>query len=158
MALLTFAMGFMQDGISEMVSKSVAKEPHVDGLLVGLLSAITLLFVIVYYYYVKRLDITKKIAAQPLMQSIHKVLFNGYFVEFFIHYFAKNIVVGSFAKTLNWIDLHIVDAIVNAIPKVSQKINAQALKTDRGLMSDSSGAMVIGLYVILVLILVGGVA
>jgi len=157
MAVATFAMGFMQDSIAEMVSGKSFEEPHVEGLLVGLLSAIALLAFIVYYYYVKRLDITKKIAQQPLMKAIHKVLFNGYFVEFFIHYFAKNIIVGSVAKTFNWIDINIVDATINGSKNFVKIIKGYLMKTHTGQTSDNSGVMLFGLLLMLVIVLVGGV-
>lgn len=157
MAVATFAMGFMQDGIAEMVSGKSFEEPHVAGLLVGLLSAIALLAFIVYYYYVKRLDITKKIAQQPLMKAIHTLLFNGYFVEFFIHYFAKNIIVGSVAKTFNWIDMHIVDAGVNNSKNLANRVKLILSKTHTGYTSDNSGAMLLGLVLIFVIVFVGGV-
>jgi len=156
MAVATFIMGFYQEGIQELVSGSVAKEEHVDGLLVGLLSAISLLALIVFYYYNKRLDLTKKIAAQPLMKSIHKILFNGYFVEFFIHYFAKEIVVKSFAKTVNWIDVHVIDAGVNASVSVAKGAKKLASKTDTGYASNNSGAMIVGVLILLVVLFIGG--
>ena len=157
MAVATFSMGFMQGEIAEMVSAKNFEEPHVEGLLVGLLSVIALLAFIVYYYYVKRLDITKKVAQQPLMRAIHKVLFNGYFVEFFIHYFAKTIVVGSFAKTINWIDIHIVDAGVNNSKSLANRVKITLSKTHTGYTSDNSGAMLLGLVLIFVVVLLGGV-
>jgi NADH-quinone oxidoreductase subunit L len=158
MAVATFAMGFMQGGIAEMVSGKSFEEPHVKGLLVGLLSVITLLALIVYYYYVKRLDITKKIAQQPLMKAIHTVLFNGYFVEFFIHYFAKNIVVGSVAKTFNWIDVNIVDAAINGSKNFVKILKGYLMKTHTGQTSDNSGVMLLGLVLMLFVVLVGGVS
>ena len=158
MALATLVMGFSQEYIAKLVSGEVFHEPQVDSLLFGLLSTITLIFVITYYYYVKRLDITKKIAAQTLMKSLHKLLFNGYFVEFFIHYFAKQIVLNSLAKTINWIDINIVDAAVNATLTISRRLNKLVRKTDRGLMSDSSGAMLMGMVILLFILLIRGIA
>ena len=157
MAATTLIMGFTQEGIAELVSGGISEEPHVAGLVFGLLSAITLLIVIVYYYYVKRLDITKKVAAQPLMKAIHKLLFNGYFVEFFIHYFAKNIVVNSIAKTMNWIDTHIVDALINGSKDGAAKVKHYLSQSYTGYTSDNSGAMVLGVLLLLVIVLIGGV-
>lgn len=156
MAITTFTMGFFQEGIGELVSSKSVDALHVEGLLVGLLSAIGLLALIIYYYYVKRLDITKKIAAQPLMKSIHSLLFNGYFVEFFIHYFSKNIVVGNFAKTINWIDINIIDATVNNTKIFAQYIKRILMKTHTSYTTDNSGAMLFGVVILLVAILAGG--
>jgi len=157
MAVTTFMMGFFQEGIAEMVGVKEGHEAHVDGLVFALLSAISLLALIVYYYYVKRLDITKKIASQPLMKAIHTLLFNGYFVEFFIHYFAKNIVVGSFAKTINWIDVNVVDALINNSTNLAKRVKNYLSKTHTGYTSDNSGAMLLGLLLLFVVVLIGGV-
>ena len=127
-----------------------------DGLLVGLLSVIAILAYLVYYYYVRRLDITKKISAQPLMKSVHTVLFNGYFIEFFIHYFSKNVVVNSFAKTINWIDINIIDATVNVTVKLTSKIKFMFRKTHSGYASDNSGAMILGVFILLLALFIGG--
>jgi len=139
-----------------LVSGNAVEELHVEGLLVGLLSAITMLALIIYYYYVKRLDITKKIAAQPLMKSIHTVLFNGYFVEFFIHSFSKNIVVGSLAKTINWIDVNLIDKTVNSTKISAQNVKRIFMKTHTSYTTDNSGAMLLGVVVLLLALLVGG--
>jgi len=157
MAAATFVMGFFQEDIARLVSGEVHEELHVEGLLFGLLSAIALLALIVYYYYVKRLDITKKIASQPLMKSIHSVLFNGYYVEFFIHYFSKNIFVNSWAKTVNWVDTNVVDATVNVTKTVAQSIKRILMKTHTSYTTDNTGAMLFGVLVLMVVILVGGV-
>ena len=90
------------------------------------------------------------------MKSIHKILFNGYFVEFFIHYFAKEIVVKSFAKTVNWIDVHVIDAGVNASVTVAKGAKKLASKTDTGYASNNSGAMIVGVLILLVVLFIGG--
>jgi len=156
MALATFVMGFYQEEIAELVTGKGAKEEHIDGLFIGLMSAIALLATIVFYYYHKRLDLVEKISAQPLMKALHKLLFNGYYVEFFIHYFAKEIVVGSVAKTISWVDKHIVDATINATVVVAQKTRAIFAKTDTGYVSYNSGAMIVGVLVLLLLLFIGG--
>jgi len=156
MAVATFVMGFYQEDIQTLVSGSVAHEEHIEGLFISLMSAIVLLALLVFYYYNKRLDLVKKIAAQPLMHSIHKVLFNGYFVEFFIHYFAKEVVVKSFAKTMAWVDKNIIDAAVNGSVGVAKYAKTQADKTDSGYVSDNSGMMIAGVFVLLVILFVVG--
>ncbi len=156
MAIATLMMGFYQDGIAELVSGSVPKEEHISGLFIGLISSISLLALIVYYYFVKRLDLTKKIAAQPLMRAIHKVLFNGYFIEFFIHYFAREVIVGGVAKAMHWVDMHIVDAIVNATVKVAQRVKSLFAKLHTGYASDNSGAMAFGVLLLVVILFIGG--
>ena len=157
LAIITLIMGFFQENIGELVSGKVVLERHIDGLIFPLLSAIILLFLIVYYYYVKRVDILKKVAAQPLMRAIHKLLFNGYFIEFLIHYFVKNIVVESFAKAIFWVDKHIIDAGVDSIAKISQKIHSWFMQLKSDEVSGNTGAMMIGLIILLVALFIGGV-
>jgi len=156
MAITTLTLGFFQDDIAKLVSGKVYEEPHVEYLLVSLLSAIVFVAFIIYMYYVKRLDITKKVASQPLMKAIHKVLFNGYYVEFFIHYFSREVVVGAGAKTINWIDTNLVDASVNGVKTLTQKIYRLFGKTHSGYAGDNSGAMIIGLLILLVILISGG--
>ena len=156
MAVATLLMGFFQGSIAEMVSGEAFEEPHVTGLFFGLMAGITLLLLIVYYYYVKRPDITAKIAAQPLMKTIHGILFNGYYIEKMIFWFTHNVVIESFAKTINWIDIHIVDAAVNGMIDLSQKVTRIFAHTHSGRVGDNSGAMALGLLLLLVAMLAGG--
>ncbi len=156
MALVTFVLGFFQEQLALLVGAETPFEEHIKGLAISILSGVAFLALIVYYYYVKRLDITKKVAAQPLMQAIHKVLFNGYFIEFFIFYFSKNFILNAFAKSINWIDRHIVDAGVNAVETVSTKIYKLFGKTHSGYSGDNMGVMMVGLLILVVSLFVGG--
>jgi len=156
MAVATLLMGFFQGSIAEMVSGKAFEEPHVTGLFFGLMAGIALLLLIVYYYYVKRPDITEKIAAQPLMKTIHGILFNGYYIEKMIFWFTHNVVIESFAKTINWIDRHIVDAAVNGMTGLSQRVTGMFLHTHSGRVGDNSGAMALGLLLLLAAMVAGG--
>ncbi|WP_456453344.1 NADH-quinone oxidoreductase subunit 5 family protein, partial [Hydrogenimonas sp.] len=109
MALATLVMGFFQNEIAEMVGGSPLEAPHVPYLPASLLAGIALLAWLVWYYYAKRPDLTEKIAAQPLMQTIHKVLFNGYYIEYLVHRFVRGFVVGGLARALHWGDAKLVD-------------------------------------------------
>ena len=156
MAVATLLMGFFQGSIAEMVSGKAFEEPHVTGLFFGLMAGIALLLLIVYYYYVKRPDITEKIAAQPLMKTIHGILFNGYYIEKMIFWFTHNVVIESFAKTINWIDRHIVDAAVNGMTGLSQRVTGLFSHTHSGRVGDNSGAMALGLLLLLAAMVAGG--
>jgi len=156
MAVATLAMGFFQNDIARMVSGKALPEAHLTGLIVGLLAGIALLGLIVYYYYVKRLDITEKIAAQPLMKTIHGILFNGYYIEKMIFWFTHSVIVESVAKTINWIDRHIVDAAVNGAVTLSQKVTGAFGHTHSGRAGDNSGAMVFGLLLLFAAMMAGG--
>ncbi len=156
MAVATLVMGFFQNDIARMVSGKALPEAHMTGLIVGLLSGIALLALIVYYYYVKRPDITEKIAAQPLIKTIHGILFNGYYIEKMIFWFTHNVIIESFAKTINWIDHHIVDAAVNGAVTLSQKVTGMFGHIHSGKVGDNSGAMAFGLLLLLAAMMVGG--
>ena len=156
MAVATLLMGFFQESIAEMVSGKAFEEPHVAGLFIGLMGGILLLAVIVYYYYVKRPDLTEKIAAQPLMKTLHGILFNGYYIEKMIFWFTHNVIIDSFAKTINWIDYHIVDAAINGTVALSQKVYRLFGHTHSGRVGDNSGAMALGLLLLLAAMIAGG--
>lgn len=157
MAFVTLILGFIQGNIAEFVSGNIPKEAHIDGLLFWLLGAIFFLAFLSYFYYIKRLDITQKIAQQPLMKSIHSVLLNGYFIEFFIHYFAREVVIGSFAKAISWSDKNIVDASVNGVVTLMQKTKRLFLSYESPNSSSNSGAMLFGVVVLLLVLFIGGV-
>jgi NADH-quinone oxidoreductase subunit L len=157
MAFATFVMGFMQGSIVSMVGGDISQEGHIEGLVFWLLSIIALLLFLVYFYYVKRLDITKKLASQPFMGAIHKVLYNGYFVEYYIHYFSREVIVGGVSKAINWVDIHIVDAMVNGMVGISKNISRVFEKTHTGYVGDNSGFMIIGVFLLMVAIYIGGV-
>ncbi len=142
--------------MAEYITGKAYEEAHVAGLTVSLLSGIVLLALIVYYYYVKRLDLTEKIASQPLVGAINKVLLNGYYVEYMIHWFSKNIMVESVSKGIAWSDHKVVDASVNATVPLSKRIAKQFAKMQSSVVGNNSGAMVIGLLLLLVALIVGG--
>ena len=156
MAVMTFVMGFYQDSIMELVSGKIYEEPHIKGLVLSILSAIIFVGFVLYLYYVKRLDIVKKVAAQPFMQAIHQVLFNGYYVEFFIYYFSREVVVGGIAKMIQWIDIYVVDATINATVGVSQEVAKLLKKSESDLAGDNSGVMIVGLLLLLIVLYIGG--
>ena len=71
--------------------------------------------------------------------------------------YTKNIFVGSFAKTINWIDTNIIDKAVNNTKTSAQNIKRIFMKTHTLYTTDNSGAMLFGVVVLLVAILAGGV-
>ena len=155
MAVVTLALGFYQKELSSFITGKEVHEVHINYLLPALLAAIFIVAFIVYKFYKSRPDARNKLASQPLMKSIHQVLYNGYYVEQMITWFVKNIVVNSVAKTINWIDIHIVDGAINAMLTLTQKIFMLLSKTATSKVSNQAGVMMIGLFSILVIILIG---
>ena len=156
MAVVTLLLGFFQEQLAHYITGVEFHEAHIDGLVPFLLISITILALLVYYFYVRNPERTAKIAAQPLMKTIHQVLFNGYYVEQMITWFAKSIVVGSIAKTVNWIDRYIVDAAVDGTVRLSHAVFTLFGRTHSAKAGDQAGAMVMGGVLILAVILIGG--
>jgi NADH-quinone oxidoreductase subunit L len=157
MATATFVLGFFQENIVHFFTGKAWHEAHVAGMLPLLIIALILLFGTVYYFYNRRLDLTAKLAAQPLMQTLHRVLFNGYYVEAMIHWFVGNIVLGFIAKGIHFIDRYIIDAFVNGSVAAARFSASQLKKTDTGKSGDYAGFMVIALGVLVFVVLLGGI-
>jgi len=155
MAVTTLALGFYQEQLAHFITGKEVHEAHVDYLLPLLLGAIFLLAFVVYKFYKSRPDARDRLAAQPLMKAIHKVLLNGYFVEQMITWFVKSFILNSFAKSIHWIDVHIIDAAVNGMLKLSHTIHILFESTTTSKVSNQAGVMLLGLLVILSIIFIG---
>jgi len=120
------------------------------------MGSILVLGLIVYYYYNRRLDLTEKISSHPLMKSIHGVLFNGYYIEYLVHWLTHNVIIDAFAGTVNWIDRHIIDAAVNGMTGLSRRITGWFTLSYSGRAGDNSATMTAGLLLLLLAVFVGG--
>ena len=158
MAVATLVMGFMQDAIAEMVSGGPLEIHHVPGLLPFMLVSIALLAWLVWYYYARRLDLVEKIAAQPLMQTIHKLLFNGYYIEYLILWFTRNFIVQSFARAAHWCDRRLVDGTVDGSLPFSRRVTALFARVRTRRSGENAGAMALGLLLLMAALLMGGAA
>ena len=156
MAVVTLLLGFFQEPLARMVSGETLEAPHLDGLFIGLMGSILVLGLIVYYYYNRRLDLTEKISSHPLMKSIHGVLFNGYYIEYLVHWLTHNVIIDAFAGTVNWIDRHIIDAAVNGMTGLSRRITGWFTLSYSGRAGDNSATMTAGLLLLLLAVFVGG--
>jgi hypothetical protein len=92
------------------------------------------------------------------MKTIHGILFNGYYIEYIIHWVVEHVIVQSVAKTVHWVDEHIVDASVNGVVGVSRKISKLFGYTYSPKVGDNSGVMAVGLLLLLLAMILGGVA
>ena len=158
MAAATLLMGFIQEPIAEMVSAEALEEPPIPGLAVGLLTGIAILAWLVWFYYVRRPDVRDKVAAQPLMQVLHRLLFNGYYIERLIFWLTQNFVIGSLAKGVHWSDRRLVDGAVNATLPLSRRISSalDRLRTVRS--GENAGAMALGVALLMAALMLGGAA
>ena len=156
MAVVTLVLGFFQTPLAAYFTNGAFEAPHVAGLLPFLLSALTLVLLLVYYFYVRRPDLTEKVAAQPLMKSLHQVLFNGYYIEAMITWLSKTVIIGAVARTVSWIDRHIVDAAVNGSVPSLRTVSVLFKRTHSGRIGDYAGAMLLGgTAIVLILIFTG---
>jgi NADH-quinone oxidoreductase subunit L len=157
MATVTLFLGFYQEDLATYITSKEFHELHVNYLLPSILATIAILFFIVYKFYKKRPDLRDKLAAQPLMKSIHQVLFNGYFIEAMITWFAKNIVVNSLAKFINWVDKNIIDGFINGFLSTSNKLFLLLGNTHSIKVSNQAGAMMLGALIIIAFIYIGSI-
>ncbi len=153
MALITLGLGLYQSEAAEFITGEPYVQPHVDGLLIGLFIGLGLLALIVFGLYYKGLKLTEKISNHPFLKIFHQLLFNGYYVEYMITWFSKNIIVASVAKAATWIDLHIIDAIVNGSVGLTQALFKRLKVTQTGLIGDYAGMMVAGLAALTILMI-----
>ena len=158
MALITFALGFFQNELAHFITNKEQTEAHVAWLLPFMMICISLLAFFVYYFYRRKPNLRDKISAQPLMKTIHQVLFNGYYIEKMITWFAKNIVVNIIAKSINWSEKHIIDKAVNNTTTISHYIFTTFGKTHSVKVSNQAGAMLLGALAIVVVIFIGSLS
>jgi len=130
------------------------EEPHVKGLLVGLLLGMATLFAIVVGLYVKGMGLLEKISKHRFMQIIHQLLFNGYYVEAGITYLSKNVIVNGVAKSLRWVDTNMIDWLVNATVPFANKIFKFFRIGHTGRIGDYMGTFAIGVTIIVIAILI----
>jgi NADH-quinone oxidoreductase subunit L len=76
----------------------------------------------VTYKFYTNLEMIQKLHSQPFLNIVHKILFNGYYVQSFITFVSKNIVVNGVSKALFWSDRKVVDGAVNGSVPVSKSI------------------------------------
>jgi NADH-quinone oxidoreductase subunit L len=157
MATLTLILGFFQKELAEFITGEKYHSLHVSGLIVLMLSVIFVLALIIYYFYSRRADLRDKVSAQPLMKSIHQILFNGYYIERMINWFAKSIVVEIVAKSINWVEKNIIDALVNGVVHVTHTGFTLLGRTHSAKVSNQAGGMILGLTLIVIVIFIRSV-
>jgi len=154
LAFVTLGIALYQTNAVEYIVGHEIEEPHVKGLLVGLLLGMTTLFMIVVGLYVKGMNLLEKISKHRFMQIIHQVLFNGYYVEAGITYLSKNVIVNGVAKSLRWVDTNIIDWLVNATVPAANGIFKGFRIGHTGKIGDYIGTFAIGVAIIVVAILI----
>jgi len=154
LAFITLGISLYQTDAIEFIVGHEIEEPHVKGLLVGLLLGMATLFAIVVGLYVKGMNLLEKISKHRFMQIIHQVLFNGYYVESGITYLSKNVIVNGVAKALRWVDTNIIDWLVNATVPAANGVFKAFRIGHTGRIGDYIGTFAIGVAIIVVAILI----
>jgi len=75
-----------------------------------------------------------------------------------ITWFVKNIVVGTMAKSINWSEKHIIDGAVNGSVPLSRTLFHAFGKTHSSQVSNQSGAMVLGVLLLIITLFVGSLS
>ncbi|KIM06984.1 MAG: 2-hydroxyacid dehydrogenase [Sulfurovum sp. FS08-3] len=156
MAALTLLMGFYQEELKHFIDAKEAHEAHMGWLMPLLFVLMALLVGVVYLFYFRRADVRDKLAAQPLMKSIHQVLFNGYYIEKMIFWFAHTMVVQGIARAIFWFDRYVVDAFIDAVPKIAKSITDTLGKTHNVAVGYQSSVMLLGVVIVLFVLLLKG--
>ncbi|NPA88306.1 NADH-quinone oxidoreductase subunit L [Caminibacter pacificus] len=154
LAFVTLFIAIWQSDIIHYIVGKEVVEPHVAGLTAFMLTGMLVIFLIVVGLYVKGLNLLYKIASHHFVQTIHQVLFNGYYVEAMITWISKNIIVNAIAKAARWFDTYVIDWLVNATVPASYGIY-KAFKTGHsGKIGTYMGQFVLGVAIIVIAILI----
>jgi NADH-quinone oxidoreductase subunit L len=153
LAFVTLAISLFQSDIVHYIVGKEVEEPHVAWLTAFMLSGMAILFAIVVWLYVKKLDLLQKITSHQFMKTIHNILFNGYYMEAMITWISKNIIVNSIARGFRWFDTFVIDWLVNATVPMTRAFYRFFKKGHSGEIGGYIGQMVIGIAIIVIAIL-----
>jgi len=154
LAFLTLFISIWQSDIVHYIVGKEVIEPHVPGLAAFMLTGMLIIFLIVVGLYVKGLNLLYKIASHHFVQTIHQVLFNGYYVEAMITWISKNIIVGAIAKSMRWFDTYVVDYIVNKTVDMTRFVYNIFKAGHSGKIGTYMGQFVLGVAIIVIAILI----
>ncbi|MEO1958101.1 MAG: NADH-quinone oxidoreductase subunit L [Nautiliaceae bacterium] len=154
LAFLTLFISIWQSDIIRYITGGEVVEPHVAGLTAFMLTGMLILFLIVVGLYVKGLNLLYKISSHHFVQTIHQVLFNGYYVEAMITWVSKNIIVGAIAKSARWFDTYVVDYIVNKTVNFTYAVYKIFRAGHSGKIGTYMGQFVLGVAIIVIAILI----
>lgn len=155
LAFITLFISFWQSDIIHFILNGKEEvEPHLLGLTAFMLSGMVIIFSIVVAIYTKGLKLLYKIASHHFMQTIHQVLFNGYYVEKMITWVSKNIVVNALARAARWFDTYVIDYLVNATVPATYGVYRAFKLGHSGKIGTYMGQFVLGVAIIVIAILI----
>ncbi|EJF06182.1 NADH:ubiquinone oxidoreductase subunit 5 (chain L)/multisubunit Na+/H+ antiporter, MnhA subunit [Thiovulum sp. ES] len=127
MATATTLMGIFYEDILHFLNYH-SEHPPVEFQIVAVASILFLGYATFKFY--SNLEMIHKLYSQPFLNIVHKVLYNGYYVQAFITFVSKNIVVNGISKALFWSDRKVVDGAVNKTVPISQNIFVNFTKVE----------------------------
>jgi NADH-quinone oxidoreductase subunit L len=155
LAVVTLFIAIWQsDIVSFVLNGREMVEPHIAGLTAFMLTGMLIIFLIVVGLYVKGLNLLYKIASHHFVQTIHQILFNGYYVEKMITWISKTIVVNSVAKAARWFDTNVIDYLINATVPATHGVYNVLKSGHSGKIGTYMGQFVIGVAIIVIAILI----
>ena len=155
LAVITLFISIWQGDIVHFILNGKEEvEPHIAGLTAFMLTCMLILFLIIIGLYVRGLNLLYKIASHHFVQTIHQILFNGYYVEKMITWISKTIVVNSLAKAARWFDTNVIDYLVNATVPGTQGVYKVFKAGHSGKIGTYMGQMVVGVAIIVIAILI----
>jgi len=154
LAFVTLFISIWQSGIIHYIVGKEVVEPEIEGLTAFMLTSMLIIFLIVVGLYLKGLNLLYKIVSHHFVQTIHHVLFNGYYLEAMITWISKNIFVNALAASARWFDTYIIDYVVNATVPFTQKVYNLFKMGHTGRIGAYMGQFVIGVAIIVISILI----
>jgi len=154
LAFITLFISIWQMDIVHFIVGKEVVEPHVAGLAAFMLTGMVVIFLIVVGLYVKGLNLLYKIASHHFVQTIHQVLFNGYYVEAMITWISKNIIVNAIAASVRWFDTYVIDFVVNKTVDMTRLVYVGFRAGHSGKIGTYMGQFVLGVAIIVIAILI----
>ncbi len=155
LAVVTLFIAIWQSDIVHFVLNGKEEvEPHIVGLTAFMLTGMLILFLVAVGLYVKGLNLLYKIVSHHFIQTIHQILYNGYYVERMITWISKTIIVNSIAKAARWFNINVIDYTVNSVPAVTFGVYKVFRAGHSGKIGTYMGQFVIGVAIIVIAILI----
>jgi NADH-quinone oxidoreductase subunit L len=155
LAVVTLLMFFWQEDIVHyFLDGKEEVEPHIAGLSAMMLTGMAILFSLILVLYTRGLGLLEKISQHHFIRTIHGVLFNGYYIERMITWFAQNIIIQSLARAARWFDTHIIDRIVNTSVPATYQVYRLFDTINVGRIGSYMGQFIIGVAIMVVAVLI----
>jgi NADH-quinone oxidoreductase subunit L len=148
MAIATILMGFFYENIIQF-SGYKSEYPPISFQILAV-GTVLLLGYFTYKIY-RNHALLEKLKNQPFLAIVHKILFNGYYIQFIITSFTKVVVLSGVSRLFFWSDREIVDGAVNGTVPLSKRVFSSFTKLETVSGFWIFGISILSLSVILLL-------